>query len=188
MSSSQSTTSIPNSTSPSLSNISTATGLSAVAESTHPHHRNHHLTRVRDTNKLTSESSSLNFKQPTSHEHIARSPTRKSKSKEPIRMREMLLELNESNREGGGDSGRGSLNSTDTCMFLLQIVSSVSFFVEVVADGSEKSTSTINDGFSSVRVRNRPPLPQSTPSNFPPLQSFPTTSSALPSFSSRSPR
>lgn len=32
------------------------------------------------------------------------------------------LELNQSNsestREGGGDSGRGSLNSTDTCMFI----------------------------------------------------------------------
>jgi hypothetical protein len=139
MSSSQSNTSIPNSASPSLSNLSTTTGLSSVAESTHQnnnnnhhnhhHHRNHHLTKMRDTNKLTSESSSLNFKQPTTHGNVIRSNT----------------QLNESNREGGGDSGRGSLNSTDT----------------FVADGSEKSTSTISDGFSSVRVRNRPPLPQS---------------------------
>jgi hypothetical protein len=90
MSSSQSNTSIPNSASPSLSNLSTTTGLSSVAESTHQnnnnnnnnhhnhhHHRNHHLTKMRDTNKLTSESSSLNFKQPTTHGNVIRSNTRK---------------------------------------------------------------------------------------------------------------
>jgi hypothetical protein len=29
-----------------------------------------------------------------------------------------------------------------------------------VADGNEKSISSINNGFASIRVRNRPPLPQ----------------------------
>jgi hypothetical protein len=80
MSSSQTNTSIPHSASPSLSNLSTTTGLSSVAESTHHHHhhhRNHHTTKMRDTNKLTSESSSLNFKQPASHGHLIRSHTRK---------------------------------------------------------------------------------------------------------------
>ncbi|CAF4714379.1 unnamed protein product, partial [Rotaria magnacalcarata] len=38
---------------------------------------------------------------------------------------------NDLTKEIGGDSGRGSLNSTDTC----------------VGDGSEKSSSTIGDGF-----------------------------------------
>ncbi|CAF2499591.1 unnamed protein product [Rotaria sp. Silwood2] len=127
-------TSVPNSTSPIISSITATatTGLSSLAESTH-HHR--HITKIRDTNKLTSESSSLNFKPPasTSYTHLIRSHT----------------QLNQTNseliKEVGGDSGRGSLNSTDTC----------------VGDGSEKSTSTINDGFSSVKIRNRPPLPQS---------------------------
>jgi hypothetical protein len=127
-SSSLSNTCVLNSASTSLTNSSTTTGLSSVAESTSHRHRNHHTNKMRDTNKLTSESSSLNFKQPTSNTPLIRSHT----------------QLNESGKEGG-DSGRGSLNSTDTC----------------VGDGSEKSTSTISDGFSSVRIRNRPPLPQS---------------------------
>ncbi len=38
-------------------------------------------------------------------------------------------------------------------------------FFSGVGDGSEKSTSTISDGFSSVRIRNRPPLPQSNSGN-----------------------
>ncbi|CAF1117938.1 unnamed protein product [Rotaria sordida] len=125
------TTSLPNSASPIISSVTT-TGLSSLAEQPH-HHR--HTTKIRDTNKLTSESSSLNFKPPTStsHSHLMRSHTQ-------------LHQTNsDSVKEIGGDSGRGSLNSTDTC----------------VGDGSEKSTSTIGDGFSSVRIRNRPPLPQS---------------------------
>ncbi len=78
-SSSLSNTSAPNSASPLLSNSSTTTGLSSLTESTHHHHhhRNNHVTKIRDTNKLTSESSSLNFKQPTSHTHVTRSQTRK---------------------------------------------------------------------------------------------------------------
>jgi hypothetical protein len=69
--------SLPNSGSPSMSNSSTTTGLSSLAEPTH--HRQHHITKMRDTNKLTSESSSLNFKQPiqTSYTHLIRSHTRK---------------------------------------------------------------------------------------------------------------
>ncbi|CAF1113865.1 unnamed protein product [Rotaria sordida] len=125
------TTSLPNSAPPIISSVTT-TGLSSLAEQPH-HHR--HTTKIRDTNKLTSESSSLNFKPPTStsHSHLMRSHTQ-------------LHQTNsDSVKEIGGDSGRGSLNSTDTC----------------VGDGSEKSTSTIGDGFSSVRIRNRPPLPQS---------------------------
>lgn len=80
------------------------------------------------------------------------------------------LELNQSNsestREGGGDSGRGSLNSTDTCMFIwkIKIFLSIVFFIGV-PDGSEKSTNTLSDGFSSVRIRNRPPLPHSNSGN-----------------------
>jgi len=78
-------TSVQNSTSPLLSNSPTATGLSSLTESTHNnnnnnhhhHHRNHHVSKMRDTNKLTSESSSLNFKQPTSYTHLIRSHTRK---------------------------------------------------------------------------------------------------------------
>ena len=68
----------PNSGSPTMSNSSTTTGLSSLVEPTH--HRQHHITKMRDTNKLTSESSSLNFKQPmqTSHSHLIRSHTRKS--------------------------------------------------------------------------------------------------------------
>jgi hypothetical protein len=58
---------------------------------------------------------------------------------------------------------------------VLFCVSMKSFFVyTVVADGSEKSTSTISDGFSSVRVRNRPPLPQSNSGNLNRLEIFQT--------------
>jgi hypothetical protein len=54
----------------------------------------------------------------------------------------------------------------------LSCVSEIVF--QGVADGSEKSTSTISDGFSSVRVRNRPPLPQSNSGNFNQLENFRT--------------
>lgn len=87
-SSNLSNTSVPNSTSPSLSNSSTTTGLSSLTESNrhhHHHHRNHHVTKMRDTNKLTSESSSLNFKQPTSFAHLTRSQTRKSKKNKMVK-------------------------------------------------------------------------------------------------------
>lgn len=78
ISSSLSNTSVPNSASPSLSNSSTTTGLSSLNESTrHHHHRNHHINKIRDTNKLTSESSSLNFKQSSPFTHLNRSQTRK---------------------------------------------------------------------------------------------------------------
>ncbi|CAF3489877.1 unnamed protein product [Rotaria sp. Silwood1] len=127
-------TSVPNTASPIISSVTTTTttGLSSLNEPTH-HHR--HIAKIRDTNKLTSESSSLNFKSPTStsYIHLMRSHTQLHQSHS-----ELI-------KEGGGDSGRGSLNSTDTC----------------VGDGNEKSINTINDGFSSVKVRNRPPLPQS---------------------------
>jgi hypothetical protein len=78
-SSSLSNTSLPNSGSPSISSSATTSVLSSVAEPTH-RHPYHQITKMRDTNKLTSESSSLNFKQPasTSHGHLVRSHTRKS--------------------------------------------------------------------------------------------------------------
>lgn len=72
--SSLSSTSIPGSRSPTMSSSSTVTGLSSVTESTP--NRNQ-LPKMRDTNKLTSESSSLNFKPPTLHGHLMRSHTRK---------------------------------------------------------------------------------------------------------------
>ncbi|CAF2173500.1 unnamed protein product [Rotaria magnacalcarata] len=133
-SSNTSSTSIVNSTSPVINNITTSTGLSSFAEPSLPH-RHQHLAKMRDTNKLTSESSSLNFKPPTStsYSHLIRSHTQINQNN------------NDLTKEIGGDSGRGSLNSTDTC----------------VGDGSEKSSSTIGDGFSSVKIRNRPPIPQS---------------------------
>lgn len=67
--------------------------LSSVNEST-----NRHRTKMRDTNKLTSESSSLNFKQALAFRSHLR--------------QESAIET------AGSDSGRGSLNSTDTCMHL----------------------------------------------------------------------
>ncbi|CAF4988053.1 unnamed protein product, partial [Rotaria socialis] len=129
-----SSTSTANPTSPIINNITTSTGLSSFAEPSLPH-RHQHLAKMRDTNKLTSESSSLNFKPPTStsYSQLIRSHTHINQNN------------NELTKEIGGDSGRGSLNSTDTC----------------VGDGSEKSSSTIGDGFSSVKIRNRPPIPQS---------------------------
>ncbi|CAF4647282.1 unnamed protein product [Rotaria socialis] len=133
-SSNTSSTSTANPTSPIINNITTSTGLSSFAEPSLPH-RHQHLAKMRDTNKLTSESSSLNFKPPTStsYSQLIRSHTHINQNN------------NELTKEIGGDSGRGSLNSTDTC----------------VGDGSEKSSSTIGDGFSSVKIRNRPPIPQS---------------------------
>ncbi|CAF1169998.1 unnamed protein product [Adineta steineri] len=132
-----SSTSTNNPGSPLLSTSTTTTGLSSLAEvsyrQNHQHHHHQHLNKMRDTNKLTSESSSLNFKQPTSYSHMIRSHT-------------LIPQNNNELIKEGGDSGRGSLNSTDTC----------------VGDGSEKSSSTIGEGFASIRVRNRPPLPQST--------------------------
>lgn len=115
--SSLSSTSIPGSKSPTMSGSSTTTGLSSVTESTGSRNQ---LPKMRDTNKLTSESSSLNFKQPVLHGHLMRSHTRKfCQNDEKYSITAFIdEELNESNREGGGDSGRGSLNSTDTCMSL----------------------------------------------------------------------
>jgi hypothetical protein len=57
-----STSSVLPSPSSSISTSSTTTGLSSLAESTHHRRHNHHVTKMRDTNKLTSESSSLNIK------------------------------------------------------------------------------------------------------------------------------
>ncbi|CAF1488798.1 unnamed protein product, partial [Adineta steineri] len=130
-----SSTSNNNPGSPLLSTSTTTTGLSSLTEVSYRqnHHHHQHLNKMRDTNKLTSESSSLNFKQPTSYSHMIRSHT-------------LIPQNNNELIKEGGDSGRGSLNSTDTC----------------VGDGSEKSSSTIGEGFASIRVRNRPPLPQST--------------------------
>ncbi|UJR30938.1 hypothetical protein I4U23_018450 [Adineta vaga] len=141
-SSPSSVTSLNNAGSPLLSNStsSTTTGLSSLSEIPHQRqHHHHHIAKMRDTNKLTSESSSLNFKQPASS-----SSSSSSSYLHLIRTHTPNQNNNELGREGG-DSGRGSLNSTDTC----------------VGDGSERSSSTISDGFSSIRVRNRPPLPQS---------------------------
>ena len=80
--SSSSLASVPasNSASP-LTNSSTAsTGLSSLAEPTHQHLHHHRGSKIRDTNKLSSESSSLNFKQPnaaTSFAHRTRHHNRK---------------------------------------------------------------------------------------------------------------
>jgi hypothetical protein len=61
-----------------MSSSTTTTGLSSLAETPyHHHHHRQHVTKMRDTNKLTSESSSLNFKQPTSYTNLIRSHTRK---------------------------------------------------------------------------------------------------------------
>lgn len=67
-------TSLPNSALPTISSSTTTTGLASLAET--PQQHRHHITKVRDTNKLTSESSSLNFKQPASYTHLIRSHTR----------------------------------------------------------------------------------------------------------------
>lgn len=79
-SSSLGSTSTPITVSPlTTSSSTTATGLSSLAEpSHHRHQHHHHVTKMRDTNKLTSESSSLNFKQPTStsYTQLIRSNTR----------------------------------------------------------------------------------------------------------------
>ena len=71
-SSSPHSSSIPNSASLLTNNktvpastTTTTTGLSSLVEQ-NQHHRHQDLTKLRDTNKLTSESSSLNFKTPTS--------------------------------------------------------------------------------------------------------------------------
>lgn len=128
-SASSSASSMPTSSSvsPLISTSATSTGLSSLAEPSqhHRHHHHHHTTKVRDTNKLTSESSSLNLKPSNSagYTQRIRSQTRKLMAAvfSSFDLSFPFEELNQNNhdslKEGGGDSGRGSLNSTDTCMF-----------------------------------------------------------------------
>jgi len=124
---------VSSSASPLISASATTTGLSSMTEPVQ--FRQTHGTKLKDANKLSSESSSLNFKA----NHSGSYPHR-------IRSQNQLNhQTTDSLKEVGGDSGRGSLNSTDTC----------------VPDANDKTASTIADGFTSVRVRNRPPLPHS---------------------------
>ena len=180
-SASSSASSMPTSSSvsPLISTSATSTGLSSLAEPSqhHRHHHHHHATKVRDTNKLTSESSSLNFKASNSSGYTQRirSQTRKlvlalfssfdlsflsfAKNWTRIAMIHWRKEVEIQDAEV-------SIQQIPVCPIddeWFSIAHSVSLLG--VTEGSDKSSSTIRDGFSSTRLRNRPPLPQSTPAS-----------------------
>lgn len=83
-------TSIPSSAPPLLNSFTASTGLSSLAE---PTLQQRHSTKARDANKLTSESSSLNFKSSSSYAHLIRSQSRKLKYFKKIRETSIILLL-----------------------------------------------------------------------------------------------
>lgn len=96
-----------------------AIGISSIGE-TNPQ-RYHQSTKLRETSKLSSESSSLNFR---SNHGIPQRARSRSKSIDVTLIARIYSKFwflgkvnsyNDSLKDGGGDSGRGSLNSTDNC-------------------------------------------------------------------------
>ncbi|CAF3974970.1 unnamed protein product [Adineta steineri] len=120
----QKSNTILRSPSPLINNSITLTGLTSTSELTQRRYH-HQVTKMRDANKLTSESSSLNLKPASS----------------VLFIRHHKPETNQNNNDLSkiSDSGISSLKSTDTY---------------ITGSGSDKSTSsTISDGFSSIKNR-----------------------------------
>ncbi|CAF4988147.1 unnamed protein product, partial [Rotaria sp. Silwood1] len=120
-----SNSSVLQNTSPLISNSLTTTGLSSVNDLTQ--HRRQHVTKIRDANKLTSESSSLNFKPTSSTLHV-RSHIQSNQN-------------NSHNLSKHADSGNGGIHLTNAY---------------IVGDSNEKLTNTsVPDEYSSMQTRNQ---------------------------------
>ncbi|CAF0850253.1 unnamed protein product [Rotaria sp. Silwood1] len=120
-----SNSSVLQNTSPLINNSLTTTGLSSVNDLTQ--HRRQHVTKIRDANKLTSESSSLNFKPTSSTLHV-RSHIQSNQN-------------NSHNLSKHADSGNGGIHLTNAY---------------IVGDSNEKLTNTsVPDEYSSMQTRNQ---------------------------------
>ncbi|CAF1239509.1 unnamed protein product [Rotaria sordida] len=128
---SNSSSSILQTTSPLINNTLTTTGLTSVNELNQ--HRRQHVTKIRDANKLTSESSSLNFKPPSSTFHV--------RSHVQFNQNNNNNNNNNNNLSKHIDSGNDSLHLKDT---------------HNAGDRSEKLThNTFTDEYSSNKTRNQ---------------------------------